>query len=60
MTTETMIRKLMDDYNVAGMSVALIRNGKIVSAEGYGLRDASQELPMTADTVLPIGKPYDN
>ncbi len=55
MTTETMIAKLMQDYNVAGMSVALIRDGQIVSAEGYGLRDAAQELPMTADTVLPIG-----
>ena len=30
MTTENMIRKLMDDYNVAGMSVALIRDGEIV------------------------------
>ena len=55
MTTENMIRKLMDDYNVAGMSVALIRGGNIVSAEGYGLRDAAAQLPMTADTVLPIG-----
>lgn len=55
MTTENMIRKLMDDYNVAGMSVALIRGGEIVSAEGYGLRDAGAGLPMTADTVLPIG-----
>ena len=55
MTTENMIRKLMDDYNVAGMSVALIRDGEIVSTQGYGLRDAAAQLPMTADTVLPIG-----
>ncbi|MBR4764512.1 MAG: serine hydrolase [Lachnospiraceae bacterium] len=55
MTTENMIRKLMDDYHVAGMSVALIRGGEIVSTEGYGLRDAAAELPMTADTVMPIG-----
>ena len=55
MTTENMIRKLMDDYNVAGMSVALIRDGEIVSTQGYGLRDAAAQLLMTADTVLPIG-----
>ena len=55
MKTETAISKLMQDYNVAGMSVAIIRDGQIVSAEGYGLRDVAQELPMTADTVLPIG-----
>ena len=55
MTTENMVQKLMADYNVAGMSVAIIRDGKLVSAEGYGLRDAGAQLPMTADTVMPIG-----
>ena len=40
MTTENMVKKLMADYNVAGMSVAIIRDGEIVSTEGYGLRDA--------------------
>ena len=55
MTTEKMIRKLMDDYNVAGMSVALIQDGKVVSLEGYGQRDVAAALPMTADTVMPIG-----
>ena len=55
MTTENMVKKLMADYNVAGMSVAIIRDGQLVSAEGYGLRDANAQLPMTADTVMPIG-----
>ena len=55
MTTENMVKKLMADYNVAGMSVAIIRDGNLVSAEGYGLRDAKAQLPMTADTVMPIG-----
>ena len=55
MTTENMVKKLMADYNVAGMSVAIIRDGEIVSTEGYGLRDADAQLPMTADTVMPIG-----
>ncbi len=49
------IEKLMADYNVAGMSVAVIRDGKIESTEGYGLRNVEQQLPMTAETVLPIG-----
>ena len=55
MTTENMVKKLMADYNVAGMSVAIIRDGEIVNTEGYGLRDADAQLPMTADTVMPIG-----
>ncbi len=55
MKAETMIEKLMKDYSVAGMSVAVIRDGRIVSTDGYGLRDVHQALPMTEDTVLPIG-----
>ena len=49
------IAKLMEDYNVAGMSVALIKNGELVSIEGYGKRNVEEDLPMTGDTVLPIG-----
>ncbi len=55
MKAETMIKKLMEDYHVAGMSAAIIRDGKIVSIDGYGVRDTSADLPMTAETVLPIG-----
>ena len=55
MKAENMIEKLMRDYNVAGISAAVIRDGQIVSTNGYGLRDAGQNLPMTADTILPIG-----
>ena len=31
---EKTIAKLMEDYNVAGMSVALIKGGELVSVEG--------------------------
>ena len=55
MQLEQTIAKLMEDYNVAGMSVALIRNGDIVSVDGYGRRDVAADLPMTGDTVMPIG-----
>lgn len=55
MNLDKAIEKLMKDYNVAGMSVAVIRNGKLQSVKGYGQRDVAQGLPMTAETVLPIG-----
>ena len=55
MQLEQIVAKLREDYNVAGMSVALIKNGEIVSVEGYGVRDAAENLPMTKDTVMPIG-----
>lgn len=55
MNLDKAIEKLMEDYNVAGMSVAIIRNGEIESVKGYGQRDVAQGLPMTEETVLPIG-----
>ena len=55
MQLEQTIEKLMEDYHVAGMSVALIKDGQIVSSEGYGKRNVQEDLPMTKDTVLPIG-----
>lgn len=55
MNAEQTIEKLRKDYNVAGMSVAVIRDGEVEWAEGYGLRNVEQNLPMTSDTVMPIG-----
>ena len=55
MQLEQTIAKLIKDYNVAGMSVALIEKGEIVSVEGYGKRNVAEDLPMTPDTVMPIG-----
>ena len=55
MQLEQTIAKLREDYHVAGMSVALIRNGELVSIDGYGLRNVAENLPMTRDTVMPIG-----
>ena len=49
------VEKLMQDYHVAGMSVALIRHGEIAATRGYGLRDVEKQLPMTENTVMPIG-----
>lgn len=55
MQLEQIIEKLREDYNVAGMSVALIEDGEVVSIDGYGRRNVEEDLPMTKDTVMPIG-----
>ena len=55
MQLEQTIAKLMEDYHVAGMSVALIKDGQVESVCGYGLRNVEEDLPMTGDTVMPIG-----
>ena len=40
---------------VVGMSVAVVKDGKVVLCEGFGKRDAARRLPATADTVYEIG-----
>ena len=55
MQLEQIIEKLMEEYHVAGMSVALIKDGEVESVQGYGQRNVEENLPMTSDTVMPIG-----
>lgn len=42
-------------WEVPGMALAVVADGEVVFAKGYGLRDVKNNLPMTADTLLPIG-----
>src|SRR5689334_18694788 len=37
--------------NVPGASVAVVRNGKIIKARGYGLADVELNVPATENTV---------
>jgi CubicO group peptidase (beta-lactamase class C family) len=41
-------------WNMPGMSLAVVKDGRILLLEGYGLRDLERQLPMTPDTVQPI------
>ncbi|HEU4932110.1 MAG TPA: serine hydrolase [Pyrinomonadaceae bacterium] len=45
----------MKHYNVKGVSVAVINNGKIEWAKGYGVRDVDGNLPVTVDTIFQAG-----
>lgn len=37
-----------------GISIAVVKDGKIILLDGYGKRDLDKNLPMKADTVQPI------
>ena len=45
----------LDQWGVPGVAVAVIIDGKVVHAQGYGLRDVGDQLPVTADTLFAIG-----
>ncbi len=45
----------MADYSVPGVSVAIIENGEVVFASGYGVRQSGTTDPVDADTVFSAG-----
>ena len=49
--TETQINKA----HIAGLSMAIIQDGKIIKAKGYGLADRSNNIPVTAWTLFQAG-----
>ncbi len=42
-------------YHVPGSAVAIVQNGQIVYASGYGVLDVESQTPVTADSLFMIG-----
>jgi len=49
------VTKIMAEWKVPGMAVAIVKDGKVIFAEGFGLRDVKQDLKVTPHTIFPIG-----
>jgi CubicO group peptidase (beta-lactamase class C family) len=52
---ETLIEEELDRFRVNGAAVAVVREGEIILAGGFGYRDVEQKLPVTEQTLFPIG-----
>ncbi len=52
---DTFIAQQMQRYNVPGLGLALVKDGNVVYAKGYGVRDTITKTPVTADTLFAIG-----
>lgn len=46
--------RILEEAGVPGGSYAIVRNGRIVHAAGYGVRANGNDLPVTADTVFRV------
>lgn len=51
---DTYMEKVLEDWNVPGIGVAVVVKDRIVFAKGYGYRDYGKKLPFTTKTVVPI------
>ena len=49
------IRAEMRQQRIPGMSIAVIKDGVVVKAAGYGYADVERKIPSTPDTVYKIG-----
>ncbi len=49
------VAQVMKDWKVPGIAVAIVKDGKVVYAQGYGYRDVKQQLKVTPDTLFAIG-----
>lgn len=53
--TDEYVRAQMRERHVPGAAIAVVKDGKIVKAEGYGLANVELNVPATKDTVFEIG-----
>jgi len=49
------VSRAMAAFDVPGMAVAIVKDGKLVFAKGYGVREAGKAPPVTPDTIFQIG-----
>ena len=54
---DSVVEKALSDYNVPGLAIGVVVDGQVVMAKGYGYRDVEKQLPVTPDTIFPIGSP---
>ena len=51
---ETEINKLMKDYDVVGLSVAVVKNGQLVYTHSFGMKDIESNTELTDDNIFRI------
>jgi len=48
------VTKMIAEWNVPGLAMAIVKDDQIVFAEGFGRRDIEKDLPVTPKTIFPI------
>lgn len=49
-----LVRSYVNEHHVPGLSLAVVADGRVVLAEGYGLADVENGVPATAETIFRI------
>jgi len=51
---DTYINREMKRWNLPGLAIAIVKDGKVLLAKGYGYADAKTKKPVTEETVFQI------
>ncbi|HEY6436968.1 MAG TPA: serine hydrolase domain-containing protein, partial [Ignavibacteriaceae bacterium] len=54
-STDIIVRQMMENQKIVGLSLAVIKNGKPVVNKGYGLANVELNVPVTSETVIRLG-----
>ena len=49
------VEQVMNDWQVPGLAIGIVQNGKIVYTKGYGYRNKASKMPVTDNTLFGIG-----
>lgn len=49
------VQQVMRDWQVPGLAIAVVKDGKVVLARGYGVRELGKPYKVDADTLFDIG-----
>ncbi|MEE2776384.1 MAG: serine hydrolase [Acidobacteriota bacterium] len=54
-TLDELVVEAVESWQVPGLAIAIVADGEVVHAQGYGFRDVAERRPMTPDTLFAIG-----
>ncbi len=52
---DVFVEQVMKDWKVPGLAVAIVKDGQMIYAKGFGYRDVKKGLKATPDTLFAIG-----
>ncbi len=54
-STDIIVKQMMNQQKIVGLSLAIIKNGQPVVNKGYGLANVELNVPVTTETVIRLG-----
>lgn len=52
---DTFITRMLNEWKVAGITVAVVEKNKVIMTKGFGYKDYENKLPVTENTLFAIG-----